>query len=265
MYVISGTRINISHNSLYLFLFLLKSINLMHMEMIKGLLWLTVFSIAMAFLESAVVIYLRELYYPEGFSFPLEEIEGSIALVEFLREAATMFMLLAVGVIIGRNALERFAAFIMAFAIWDIFYYVFLYVFLDWPQSIVEWDILFLIPVMWVGPVLGPVVNSMMMIILAMLIISFSGRNEKVSVGWIAWLLLIVGSIVVILSYTLDYIQYMQDWFSLSEIFFNQNSEKVMAKSIQYVPRKFNWYIYGLGIFMHLVAIVLVFQKNSKR
>ena len=33
--------------------------------------WMTVFFAAMAFLESAVVVYLRALYYPEGFDFPL--------------------------------------------------------------------------------------------------------------------------------------------------------------------------------------------------
>ena len=32
---------------------------------------LTLFSIAMGLLEAVVVMYLRELYYPAGFAFPL--------------------------------------------------------------------------------------------------------------------------------------------------------------------------------------------------
>ncbi|MCK7540484.1 MAG: hypothetical protein MZV63_61130 [Marinilabiliales bacterium] len=32
--------------------------------------WLAVFAVAMGFLEGIVVVYLRELYYPEGFDFP---------------------------------------------------------------------------------------------------------------------------------------------------------------------------------------------------
>ena len=36
-----------------------------------NLIWLTVFAIAMGFLETTVVVYLREILYPNGFSFPL--------------------------------------------------------------------------------------------------------------------------------------------------------------------------------------------------
>jgi hypothetical protein len=38
---------------------------------IKTIIWLAVFSMAMGYLESAVVVYLRKLYYPDGFKFPL--------------------------------------------------------------------------------------------------------------------------------------------------------------------------------------------------
>ena len=78
------------------------------------ILWITVFAIAMGFLESAVVIYLREIYYPGGFAFPLKLIGGTLALTEILREAATMIMLLMVASIASRRAIERFAWFIYA-------------------------------------------------------------------------------------------------------------------------------------------------------
>lgn len=110
----------------------------------------------MAFLESAVVVYLRAIYYPDGNLFPMKLIEGRIAVTELWREAATMVMLITVAVIVSKRAIERFAWFIYAFAIWDIFYYVFLYFLLGWPQSLLTWDILFLIPVTWTGPVLAP-------------------------------------------------------------------------------------------------------------
>ncbi|HPB25925.1 MAG TPA: hypothetical protein PLE11_09195, partial [Bacteroidales bacterium] len=96
--------------------------------------WILLFSIAMGYLESAVVIYIRELYYPEGFAFPMKLISEKIMITEFFREAATMLMLLGTAIIAGRNAIERFAYFIMCFGIWDIFYYVFLYLILGWPQ-----------------------------------------------------------------------------------------------------------------------------------
>ena len=53
--------------------------------------------------------------------------------------------------------LEEFAGFVVVFGVWDIFYYVFLRVLVTWPASLLDWDILFLIPLPWVGPVLAPV------------------------------------------------------------------------------------------------------------
>src|SRR5580700_10847047 len=118
--------------------------------------WLTAFSIAMGFLEAAVVIYLRKMYYPNGFHFPLTVVEPDIGLTEFLREAATVIMLLAIGILTGKNTSQKFGIFLFCFAIWDIFYYVFLKMLIGWPASLLDWDILFLIPVPWVGPVLAP-------------------------------------------------------------------------------------------------------------
>src|SRR6201998_1661345 len=111
------------------------------------MIWLTAFSIAMGFLETAVVIYLRKLYYPHGFQFPLVPIDNDIAMVEFLREAATIIMLLGIGIIAGKNTSQKFGIFIYCFAVWDIFYYVFLKLLLGWPESLFTWDILFIIPV----------------------------------------------------------------------------------------------------------------------
>jgi len=43
---------------------------------IKILLWITIFSIAMTFIETSVVVYIRKLYYPESFKFPFTEWAG---------------------------------------------------------------------------------------------------------------------------------------------------------------------------------------------
>src|SRR5665648_874707 len=91
------------------------------------LLWVTLFAVAMGMLESSVVIYLRELYYPDGFQFPLKATSYTIAVTEIFRELSTLIMLLGIGVLAGKNKHERFAWFIYSFAIWDIFYYCLLY------------------------------------------------------------------------------------------------------------------------------------------
>jgi hypothetical protein len=68
--------------------------------MTKKLIWISLFAIAMGFLETAVVIYLRLIYYPGGFEFPLKPIEPAIAKVEFMREMATVIMLVATGIFV---------------------------------------------------------------------------------------------------------------------------------------------------------------------
>ena len=103
----------------------------------KRLLWLSFFGIAMGMLESAIVIYLREVYYPHGFAFPLTLVTRTVAITEFIREAATIIMLVCVAYLSGRNFHERMAYFIYAFAIWDIFYYLFLFEILNVLKSLV--------------------------------------------------------------------------------------------------------------------------------
>lgn len=129
--------------------------------------WITVafFAIAFAWVEAAIVFYLRtmvdrlEPYQPS----PLPLL-GGIAWVEVVREAATLIMLATVGIIAGKNRASRTGYALLAFGIWDIFYYVFLVPMTGWPNSLLDWDILFLIPLPWWGPVLAPTLIAALMI-----------------------------------------------------------------------------------------------------
>lgn len=131
----------------------------------RRLLVVTAFAVAMAWVESAVVFYLRRLvdriepYQPN----PLP-IAGDLGGAELVREAATLVMLFTVGWLAGRSGRSRFGYFVVAFGIWDIFYYVFLIPLTGWPRSLLDWDILFLIPLPWWGPVLAPVMIAVLMI-----------------------------------------------------------------------------------------------------
>ena len=130
--------------------------------------WLVVagFAIAMAWMEAATVYYLRVLvdrlvpYQAD----PLP-VRGTLGGVELVREAATLIMLLMVGILAGRTWQTRIAYSAIAFGVWDIFYYLFLWVIYGWPTSILEWDILFLLPLPWWGPVIAPVSVAMLMIV----------------------------------------------------------------------------------------------------
>jgi hypothetical protein len=131
------------------------------------LLWCTVFATAFGVIEGAVVVYLREIYYPEGFSFPLKEMSPRLLLTELVREAATIVLLLATAMLAQRRPERRFAVFAFCFGVWDIAYYLALKAFLGWPPSLLTMDILFLIPLPWAGPVLAPVLVSAALIVAA--------------------------------------------------------------------------------------------------
>ena len=209
------------------------------------LITVSIFSLAMGFMESAVVVYIRGIYYPGGFDFPLVQPEGVIAVTEILREAATMVMLIAVGLMAGRNASERFAWFLYSFAVWDIFYYVFLKLLIGWPESLMTWDILYLIPVAWVGPVLAPVLVSITMMAFALLILLLSYRYGKVLISPVQWIILVAGALVLILSFTTNYSGSLPDQDPFSEI-----------------PQKFNYLLFSLGEGIILSGIILFFRQT---
>ena len=119
---------------------------------------LAIFSIAFALIEAAVVVYLRKLYYPDGFSLPLSPLQREMIFTETMREAATLVVIASVSILSDKVWAKRWCYFIFSFALWDIFYYVWLKFFIDWPESLFAPDILFLIPVIWWGPVLAPLI-----------------------------------------------------------------------------------------------------------
>lgn len=204
----------------------------------------------MGFLETAVVVYLRALYYPDGFCLPLVNLDKTIAITELGREAATIIMLAAIGIIAGRTSTQRFAWFIYCFAVWDIFYYVFLKVLLDWPESLFTWDILFLIPLPWFGPVICPVIISLSMILLAGLLIYFNDQDSSLKINSKEWVLLTIGSTVVILSFVIDCFKFIKSF----------EGEPLEAVAV-YIPTQFDWWIFWLGQSLILAAIFMFFFR----
>ncbi len=167
----------------------------------KKIILISVFAIAFAFVESSVVVYLRALYYPEGFSFPLKEMPLHHLAVELAREFSTLVMLAAAGMMAGESRWGKFSFFLIAFGVWDIFYYGWLKVLLDWPKTLGEWDILFLIPVPWIGPVIAPVLVSLLFIIAGLHIL----RNEaRFRPSFLSWILAVLGSGSILFSFIRD-------------------------------------------------------------
>ena len=149
-----------------------------------------VFAVGMAWVEAASVYYLRAMVdrvepYQEN---PLP-IHGVLGPVEVVREAATLVMLLMVGMIAGRTWAKRLGYTTIAFGVWDILYYVFLKIICDWPKSLFDWDILFLLPLPWWGPVLAPVCIASLMVVWGTLATQFADGRRSTSKSWsLGWL-----------------------------------------------------------------------------
>src|SRR5208283_4325529 len=153
-----------------------------------------VFSIAMAWMESSTVVYLRTLVdriqpYQQT---PLPIID-SFGMTEIVREAATLIMLLTIGWLAGMSWKSKLGFFMAAFGVWDIFYYLFLKIIVGWPHSLFDWDILFLIPLRWWGPVLSPILISLVLIILGTFLAQSERNNTTLLPGKLGWIFHLCG------------------------------------------------------------------------
>ena len=226
---------------------------------------LALFAIAMGALEAIVVVYLRQIYYPRGFDFPLTLLSPRMLTVECSREAATIVMLVSVGIIAGRDRLQRFAYFLYVFAIWDIFYYACLKLLLDWPSSLLTWDVLFLIPVPWTGPVLAPLICSLTMLLLAGIIIGLEDNGCVVKIRLLEWSPAFLGAIIILFTFVRDYSgiifrEYLHPGFSDRA----KNGE-VLGIVSRYRPAHYHWELFALGEIFILCALILIYRSAAAR
>ena len=197
-----------------------------------ALLTVSAFAIAMAHVEAMIVVYLRRLYYPGGFRFPLVIIDTPTLLLELEREAATLVMLAAYGLAAGRSKAGKLGNFLIAFGVWDIFYYVWLKVVLDWPASLLTWDVLFLIPVPWVGPVIAPVSVACTMIGMGLGLLHLEQRGPVPAAGTGVWMAQAAACLIIIASFTLDVLPRLPNHGALLR---------------EWVPSAYRWWMLALG------------------
>lgn len=219
------------------------------------------FGTAFGYLEAAVVSYLRILHeparrqiYPDraaGELFPLLTLEQVRAAsqeqrktlyVEIGREAATMVMLAAIALAVAKNARQWTAAFAIVFGVWDIVFYAGLKLLLDWPASLFTWDILFLIPVAWVGPVAAPVLVSVAMITAGIWCLSREAAGKPLRIGVWNILGVVLGALVIILSFTLDY-------------------RNITSGGM---PHPFHWGVFGLGLAIGAVSYLSAGKRTQQ-
>ncbi len=213
-----------------------------------------IFAIAFAWVESAVVVYLREIYFNGEFSFPLIikwedgiRVIDPLVRIEFGREIATIIMLAAVGLIAGRNRLNKFCFFLIAFGIWDIFYYIWLYIMVGWPESLMTWDLLFYVPLPWVGPVVTPVLIAIAMIVAGTLIIFYDGKGYDIRWRWYDMVIELSCGLLLIVAFCWD-------WKNILQI-----PGDIVRTGI---PNPFAWWLYLPVYLFSIVYFALWFRKT---
>lgn len=197
--------------------------------------WLVViYAAAMAWVESAVVFYLRSMMNRiEPYQANPLPVIGGFAMVELPREFATLVMLFAVGMLAGRTWRARLGYALIAFGVWDIFYYVFLKIICGWPHSLFDWDVLFLLPMPWWGPVLSPMLISGLMILWGTFASQFERTPTPAASSWRVWLLNLAGV-------TLALYVFMADTLAASQ----HGLEAIRTM----LPVKFNWPLFAVAL-----------------
>ena len=196
-----------------------------------------VFAIAMAWVESASVLYIRALVDRiepyQANPLPLNGTEhGALGNVELTREAATLVMIAAVGLLAGHTWRRRAGYAALAFGLWDIFYYVFLRLMSGWPRTLLDWDILFLLPLPWWGPVLAPVSIALLMILWGTL--ATQSRDEAINARW-EWGLAGIGTALALAVFMID------AWQALPH-----GRDAVL----RVLPDDFNWPLFWLALLL---------------
>jgi hypothetical protein len=190
----------------------------------SGLAPLTVFATAFGFIEGAVVVYLRQISYPGGFHLPLVAIPHPLLVIEVMREAATLFVLLGVAWLASSEPRRRMAAFAFCFGIWDLVYYLTLAITLGWPASLLDWDVLFLIPAVWMGPVLAPVLIALGLVLGAVPLLRVPTARQPL-IRRRDWAIEILAGLLVVSSFL---------WAGAEA-------------GAHGPPGRFAWWLYGLG------------------
>jgi hypothetical protein len=215
--------------------------------------WFTVviFAVAMAWVESAAVYYIRtmlnriEPYQPN----PLPMI-GGLGPAEMVREAATLVMLMAVGILAGRSWRTRFGYAAIAFGVWDIFYYIFLKVICGWPHSLFDWDILFLLPLPWWGPVLAPLSIALLMLVWGTLSTHKGDVGSAETASWKSWALNFIGITLALYIFMVDAIRV---------------APQGVAGLRNLLPTRFNWSLFALALLLMAAPAIRLAWQMGKR
>jgi hypothetical protein len=229
---------------------------------VRNLIWIGLFAIAMAFVEAMIVYYSRLFYYPNGFNFPLNtKLSSKTLLFEWFREISTIIMLLAIVFLVSKKSSKKLVYFAYVFAIWDIFYYIWLKVTLDWPASFLTWDVLFLIPIPWLSPVIVPIIVSLTMMLFSIVVFKFKINGIKIK----EWIFLISGISLILITVLWDYGALILNNGFLMKLGGLETDAAFQAIISNHIPVYYNWILFIFGEILAIIGIYLICKRHKKK
>ena len=222
------------------------------------ILGLMVLAVALGHVEACVVAYLRqaaapvrELHFPEAVREPLpllsraqlaqagREVESLLGF-EVAREVTVLLVLFAAAYGFRRRPGELAGFFLLGFAVWDIFYYVFLKLMLNWPASLGTWDILYLIPVPWLAPVWAPLLVSGTLLVASLFMLTRRPSAAAARGGLAPGVVIFVGVGGILSSFLLRW-----------------------PEAMEAVPARFDWPLFLAGWLVGVAGLVWWFAQPS--
>jgi len=154
----------------------------------------------------------------------------------------------------GRTWRCRLGYTAIAFGVWDIFYYLFLKVMCGWPHSVMDWDVLFLIPLPWWGPVLAPVLIALLLILWGTLATQFENARTPVRSQWAAAAIAAVGAVLGLQVFMADTLAAAHQGMSLDAI-------------LNVLPKSFNWPLFCAALLLMAAPVIHLlwsFRSNEQ-
>jgi hypothetical protein len=197
----------------------------------------------MGLLEAICVAYIRQIIFPPDGNIANTPISDFNFTLEAIRESMTIIMITTLSILAAFNWRTRLAMFFLAFGIWDIFYYVGLKIFLDWPATIMDWDTLFLIPVAWYSPIIVPVLISTYFIIGSIFIILHESNGTNLRFNFTVVILQFLGFAV---------------WF------YSFVNNSAMISENGYANVEYSWALFFLGLIFGISSLIAAFMLGKK-
>jgi hypothetical protein len=211
----------------------------------RRLVLLILFGIVFGYVEAAAVVYIRVVYEPihqrlfpktaANDLFPLAVFEQwsreahpyvKTPFMEMSREVGTLLLLALMAQAVSRTGPQWFASFALVFGVWDLTYYLWLLLLIGWPQTLLEWDLLFVVPVPWVAPVLAPLLVAATMVLTSSIYFWTEAVGRPMQPGRWNYALVLGGGLTIMISF-------WWDW------------RNILARG---TPNPFNWLVLLLGL-----------------